>query len=557
MSHANLHENLSARGLPPAQGLYDPQNEHDNCGVGFLANIKGKRSHDIISRGLKILCNLTHRGAVGADPNDGDGAGILIQMPDALYRAIVPFSLPPTGEYGSGIVFLPQIADYREKCMQTFEDAVKHHGLTFLGWRDVPTNNSTLGRNAKKNEPVIKQAFVARGHVPATKIELVLYLARKRAENIVRDNNYSPFHFFYVCSLSSKSIVYKGMFLSEQVGAYYPDLADERAVSAIALVHQRYSTNTFPTWDLAHPFRLVSHNGEINTLRGNINRMRAREALFEHKDIGAAVGDLRPVVVEGGSDTACFDNALELLVRTGRSLPHALAMMVPEAWATKANLPRAKKGFYEFHATMMEPWDGPANLVTCDGERICAALDRNGLRPARYVITTDDEILYASEMGVLDIPAEKAVKKARLAPGRMIMVDTARGVFLDNEEIKEELAAAHPYADWIERSKIMLDQLPAPAQPPSPKHDQVRQQQQAFGYTVEDLKVVLAPMAIDGQEPVGSMGDDTPAAVLSNQPRPLYGYFKQLFAQVTNPPIDPIREEIVICLLYTSDAADE
>ena len=540
--------NESHHGLPPAQGLYDPQNEHDNCGVGFLANIKGKRSHDIIARGLKILCNLTHRGAVGADPNDGDGAGILIQIPDALYRALLPFSLPPSGDYGTGVVFLPQIEENRAQCMKAFEEAMVHHGLAFLGWRDVPTNNSTLGRNARKSEPFIKQAFVGRGHVTSNKLELALYLARKRAENTVRDNNYSPFHSFYVCSLSSKSVVYKGMFLSEQVGVYYPDLDDARAVSAIALVHQRYSTNTFPTWDLAHPFRFAAHNGEINTLRGNTNRMKAREALLAHKDIGKAISDLRPVVIEGGSDTACFDNALELLVRTGRSLPHALAMMIPEAWATKASLSRTKKGFYEYHATMMEPWDGPANMVTCDGERICAALDRNGLRPARYVITTDDEILYASEMGVLDIPAEKAVKKARLAPGRMIMIDTARGVFLDDEQIKEELAAAHPYADWIERSKITLDQLPAPAQPPIPKHEQVRQQQQAFGYTVEDLKVVIAPMAVDGQEPVGSMGDDTPAAVLSNQPRPLYGYFKQLFAQVTNPPIDPIREEVVMSL---------
>ena len=542
-------------GLPPAQGLYDPANEHDACGVGFLANIKGNKSHDIISRGLKILCNLTHRGAVGADPNDGDGAGILIQIPDAFYRAIVKIELPATGDYGTGIVFLPQIEQNRKSCMTAFEEAMAHHGLQFLGWRDVPTNNKTLGRNAKKNEPVVKQVFVGRGSVPVAKLELTLYLARKRAENVVRDNKFSPFHFFYVCSLSSKSIVYKGMFLSEQVEVYYPDLQDERAVSALALVHQRYSTNTFPTWDLAHPFRFAAHNGEINTLRGNSNRMKAREALLAHKDIGEAIKDARPVVIEGGSDTACFDNALELLVRTGRSLPHALAMMIPEAWATKANLPRNKKGFYEYHATMMEPWDGPANMVTCDGERICAALDRNGLRPARYVVTTDDEVLYASEMGVLDIPAEKAVKKARLAPGCMIMIDTTRGVFLDNDQIKTELAAAHPYADWIERSKITLDQLPMPAQPPVPKHEQLRQQQQAFGYTVEDLKVVIAPMAIDGQEPVGSMGDDTPAAILSNTPRPLYGYFKQLFAQVTNPPIDPIREELVMSLTQYVGAA--
>ena len=335
---------MSHLGLPPAQGLYDQNHEHDACGVGFLANIKGAKSHDIIARGLKILCNLTHRGAVGADPNDGDGAGIMIQIPDALYRAVAGFDLPATGEYGAGIVFLPRDDAKRTACMKAFEQAMAEHHLRFLGWRDVPTNNSTLGRNARANEPAMKQAFVGHGSVPLPRLELALYLARKRAENMVRDQKLSVDHYFYICSLSAKSIVYKGMFLAEQVEVYFPDLKDVRAVSALALVHQRYSTNTFPTWDLAHPFRFAAHNGEINTLRGNINRMKAREALLAHKDIGPAIKDLKPVIIEGGSDTACFDNALELLVRTGRSLPHALAMMVPEAWATKANLPRAKKG---------------------------------------------------------------------------------------------------------------------------------------------------------------------------------------------------------------------
>ncbi|HTM22564.1 MAG TPA: glutamate synthase large subunit, partial [Kofleriaceae bacterium] len=539
---------MSHLGLPPAQGLYDQQHEHDACGVGFLAHVKGRKSHDIITRGIRILCNLTHRGAVGADPLDGDGAGILIQIPDALYRAVSGLELPISGDYGTGLIFLPRDEKNRAQCMRALEGAIADFDLKLIGWRDVPTDNKTLGRCARSNEPLIKQVFIGRGAVAPKRFELTLYLARKRAENLLRQHGIGANHQFYICSLSSKTIVYKGMFLSETLAAYFPDLNDERAVSALAMVHQRYSTNTFPTWDLAHPFRLVAHNGEINTLRGNINRMRAREALFAHKDLAEAVRDLSPVIIEGGSDTACFDNALELLVRSGRSLPHALAMMIPEAWASKANLPRKLKGFFEYHATMMEPWDGPANMVACDGAAICAILDRNGLRPARFLVTSDEEILYASEMGVLDFAADKVVRKGRLAPGKMILVDTARGVFLEDQEIKDELAAAHDYADWIQRYKISLDQLPAPAQPPIPRHDQLRQQQQAFGYTIEDLKVVLAPMAIDGQEAVGSMGDDTPVAVLSAKPKPLYNYFKQLFAQVTNPPSDPIREELVMSL---------
>jgi len=535
--------------------MYDAAHEHDACGVGFLASIKGNRSHDIIARGIRILCNLAHRGAVGADPLDGDGAGILIQIPDALYRAVAGCELPITGDYGTGIVFLPRDDGNRARCMQALEGAVADHDLTVLGWRDVPTDNQVLGRNARANEPVMKQIFVGRGSVPPKRFEAALYLARKRAENLVARNNWSPLKYFYVCSLSSRVVVYKGMFLSETLESYFKDLSDPRAVSAIALVHSRYSTNTFPTWALAHPFRLVAHNGEINTLRGNINRMKAREALFQHRDLGDAVLDLSPVIIEGGSDTACFDNALELLVRTGRSLPHAMAMMIPEAWASKTNLPRKLKGFYEYHAAMMEPWDGPANMVACDGVQICAALDRNGLRPARYLITTDDEILYSSEMGVLDYPAGKIAHKARLSPGKMLVVDTARGVVLDDQQIKQDLAKAHDYADWIEERKITLDQLPAPAHPPHPKHEQLRQQQQAFGYTVEDLKMILAPMAVDGQEAVGSMGDDTPVAVLSAKPKPLYNYFKQLFAQVTNPPIDPIREELVMSLTQYVGAA--
>ena len=536
-------------GLPAPQGLYDPQRESDGCGVGFLANIKGRKSHDIIHRGLQILVNLTHRGAVGADPLDGDGAGILIQIPDALFRAVVSFPLPESGEYGVGNVFLPRSSDAAARsCMEAVERSIDHYGMTVLGWREVPTDNKMLGHAALSTEPMVRQLFIGRGRVELQRFELFLFLARKRAENEVRHRNLAAGQLFYVCSLSSKSLVYKGMFVPGAVESYYADLSDGRAVSALALVHSRYSTNTFPTWDLAHPFRFIAHNGEINTLRGNVNRMRAREALMSLRSIGDAIHDVKPVIIEGGSDTACFDNALELLVRCGRSLPHALAMMVPEAWATKAGLPRDRKGFFEYHATMMEPWDGPANIVACDGTQICALLDRNGLRPARYMLTSDDEILYASEMGVLDYPPEKIVKKSRLSPGKMILIDTARGVFLEDDQIKDELASVRSCADWVERYKIRMEDLPAPVQPASGSHETLRQQQQTFGYTLEELKMVMAPMCIDGQEPVGSMGDDTPVAVLSNRAKPFYNYFKQLFAQVTNPPIDPIREEVVMSL---------
>ncbi len=550
-----MTDQLTAYGLPAAQGLYDPANEHDACGVGFIANIKGKKSHETVARGVLILKNLNHRGATGADPLDGDGAGILIQVPDAFFRAVSGLDLPMAGDYAAGNVFLPRDPKNRELCMGALESACADHDLKLIGWRDVPVDSSVLGKAAKANEPMIKQVFVGRGKVPTKRFEQVLYLARKRAEKRIAENNWSPLRFFYICSLSAKSIVYKGMFINDVLDRYYPDLADQRMVSALALVHSRYSTNTFPTWALAHPFRLIAHNGEINTLRGNINRMRAREALLSHPEIGDNIEDLKPVIIEGGSDTACFDNALEFLLRTGRPLTHAIAMMIPEAWSTKASLSRELKGFYEYHATMMEPWDGPANMVACDGERIVAALDRNGLRPARYLVTTDDEILYASEMGTLDFAAEKVSHKARLAPGKMILVDTVRGKFLQDDEIKKDLAKAQDYASWTEEHKIKLEQLPAPVQPPIPRHEKIRQQQQAFGYTMEDLKFVMAPMCVDGQEPIGSMGDDTPVAVLSSRPKPLYAYFKQLFAQVTNPPIDPIREEVVMSLTqYVGEA---
>lgn len=535
-------------GMPPAQGLYDPSNEHDNCGVGFIANIKGKKSHSIIKQGIEILCNLTHRGAVGADPLDGDGAGLMIQMPDAFYREVCNFSLPAAGEYGAGIVFLPCDSTARQSCIDLLNRELDRVGGQVLGWRQVKTDGSTIGRNARSVEPHVMQVFVGRGSVAPERLDLMLYLARKRAENEIRDGELAGAEIFYVCSLSSRTILYKGMLLSEQLNTFFPELDDERLVSAIAFVHQRYSTNTFPTWDLAQPFRYIAHNGEINTLRGNINRMRARTALFAHLELADGISDLDPVIIEKGSDTACLDNALELLVLTGRSLAHSLAMMVPEAWASKAHLRPAVKGFFEYHATMMEPWDGPANIVACDGRQLVAILDRNGLRPARYWITSDDEIIYASEAGVLDIPPEKILRKERLAPGKMILVDVEAGEFKEDHEIKGDLAAAQPYASWVSEYLIRLEDLPAPATKKAPGFGELRRRQGSFGYTLEEMREILAPMAANGQEPVGSMGNDAPAAVLSRQSKLLYWYFKQLFAQITNPPIDPLREEIVMSL---------
>ncbi|WP_020677267.1 glutamate synthase large subunit [Geopsychrobacter electrodiphilus] len=535
-------------GMPPAQGLYDPANEHDSCGVGFVANIKGRKSHSIVKRGIEILCNLTHRGAVGADPLDGDGAGLMIQLPDAYHREVCNFSLPPLGEYGTGLVFLPQGEARREACIAALEGELVRTGCPLLGWRDVCTDGSTIGRNARSVEPKVMQIFVGRGEIKASQLELMLYLGRKRAENVIRTAKLAGEELFYVCSLSTRTILYKGMLLSEQLNTFFPELDDERLVSALAFVHQRYSTNTFPTWDLAHPFRYVAHNGEINTLRGNINRMKARTALFAHLDLADGISDLDPVVIEGSSDTACFDNALELLVVTGRSLAHSLAMMVPEAWASKAHLRPELKGFYEYHATMMEPWDGPANLVACDGRQIVAILDRNGLRPARYWLTSDDEIIYASEAGVLDVPPEKILRKERLAPGKMILVDVETGEFKEDHEIKGDLAAAQPYASWVRDHLIRLEDLPAPATKRGSSPGELRRVQGSFGYTLEEMRVVMAPMAMYGQEPVGSMGTDTPIAVLSKRSKLIYWYFSQLFAQVTNPSIDPLREELVMSL---------
>ncbi|MHC5067274.1 MAG: glutamate synthase large subunit [Planctomycetota bacterium] len=536
-------------GTPAAQGLYDPANEHDACGVGFIANIDGNASHRIVEQGIEILCRLTHRGAVGADPLDGDGAGITIQIPDTFYRAVVDFDLPALGDYATGLIFLPKDADKRQACEDAFDAAMAATGLKTIGWRDVPTDGSTIGRDARAVEPLVRQVFVSREDIKTSRLELMCYLARRRAENLVAQGQLNGDEYFYVNTFSANRILYKGMLLSDQLATYFPDLSDERVVSSVALVHQRYSTNTFPTWDLAQPFRFVCHNGEINTLRGNVNRMRARQAIFQHAKLGDAVRDLAPVILdENGSDTAGFDNALDLLVSSGYALEHALAMMVPEAFIHDDSIDPKLAEFFQYHATMMEPWDGPANLAAFDGSKVVATLDRNGLRPVRYWVTDDNDVIYASEAGVLDIDPGKIVRKGRLAPGRMMLIDTVNGELLENDAIKKRLANSAPYGEYLREQLISWNDLPIPPHAAMKSHDNLRQVQQLFGYTLEELREIIAPMCNNGAEALGSMGTDTPEAVLSNKSKSLFWYFKQQFAQVTNPPIDPIREELVMSL---------
>ncbi len=537
--------------LPPKQGLYDPANEHDACGVGFVAHIKGQKSHDIIRQGLTILERLHHRGAVGADPRAGDGAGLLMQIPDAFFRAEAGFELPPEGDYAVGMLFLPRDEAARARAQEVVEQFVSAEGQRLLGWRDVPVDNSGLGYSVLPTEPVIRQLFVGRGDncVDQDAFERKLFVIRKQIENRVRELNLEGGDAFYFTSFSSRTIVYKGMLLAGQVGEYYRDLNDERVVSALALVHQRFSTNTFPTWDLAHPFRMIAHNGEINTVRGNVNWMAARRHSMASEILGEDLDKIWPLIPEGQSDTACFDNALELLVMGGYSMAHAMMMLIPEAWAGNPQMDPARRDFYEYHAALMEPWDGPAAVAFTDGRQIGATLDRNGLRPARYLITDDDLVVMGSEMGVLQIPEEKIVKKWRLQPGKMLLIDMQQGRIIDDAEIKAELAAARPYREWLERTQVRVDELPEAVGVMAPDEETLLDRQQAFGYTQEDIKFLLTPMVMTGMEAVGSMGADNPPAVLSNKPKHLSNYFKQLFAQVTNPPIDPIREEIVMSLV--------
>jgi len=543
---------VSNSSLPMQQGLYDPRQERDACGVGFVAHIKGKQSHDMIRQGLQILENLTHRGAVGADPLAGDGAGILLQIPDQFLRDEMGWGniqLPPAGEYGVGMLFLPREAAARDACEKIVAAKIAAEGQQLLGWRDVPVDSSGLGESVKKVEPVVRQVFIARGKncADADMFERKLFVIRKTMEHAVSSLENSQGKGFYCPSLSSRTIVYKGMLLADQVGKYYLDLQDARVVSALALVHQRFSTNTFPTWNLAHPFRMIAHNGEINTVRGNVNWMTARHAAMSSKLLGEDLDKLWPLITEGQSDSACFDNALELLVAGGYSLPHAMMLLIPEAWAGNPLMDEERRAFYEYHAALMEPWDGPAAVAFTDGRMIGATLDRNGLRPARYLITDDDMVLMASEMGVLDIPQHKIVKKWRLQPGKMFLIDMQAGRIVDDAELKHQLATAKPYRQWIEKSRYFLGDLPEVAAKPK-LNASLLDTQQAFGYSQEDLKFIMAPMVSAGEEPTGSMGTDAALAVLSNKNRSFYDYFQQLFAQVTNPPIDPIREEIVMSL---------
>ncbi|KHD08577.1 glutamate synthase [Candidatus Thiomargarita nelsonii] len=535
--------------LPPKQGLYDPSNEHDACGVGFIVHIKGHKNHEIINQGLEILKNITHRGAVGADPLAGDGAGILIQTPDAFLRQAFATLLPPLGEYGVGMIFLPRDDDIRADCEKIITKVIANEGQSLLGWRNVPTNNEGLSESVKGIEPVIRQVFIANNCADQDAFERKLFVIRKVIEHRVRDQLNIDYADFYIPSLSSRTLLYKGMLLANQVGKYYPDLQDERMVTALALVHQRFSTNTFPTWDLAQPFRMICHNGEINTLRGNLNWMAARRYTMSSKLLGDDLDKLWPLIAEGQSDSACFDNALELLVAAGYSLGQAMMLLIPEAWTNNPLMDEKRRAFYEYHAALMEPWDGPAAVGFTDGRQIGATLDRNGLRPARYLITNDDLVVMASEMGVLDIPKAKIVKKWRLQPGKMFLIDTEQGRIIDDAELKAQLAKRAPYQDWLDQTQIILEKLPPEVTAMPPNQETLLDRQQAFGYTQEDLKLFLIPMVVSGQEPIGSMGTDASLAVLSNRSRLLYDYFKQNFAQVTNPPIDPIREELVMSLV--------
>ena len=532
---------------PPRQGLYDPAAEHDACGVGFVVHMKGKRSHDIVRKALQVLINLEHRGACGCEANTGDGAGILMQTPDAFFRRVLPFTLPAEGSYGAGLVFLPRDERDRDAIKDVIGRVIVEEGATLLGWRDVPTDNTLVGDSARATQPIFQQIFIgAPKGLSDIRLERKLYVIRKRAEHAVDrlDINALSRRFFYIVSLSAKTLIYKGMLTAHQLGPMFPDLGDESLQSSLALVHQRFSTNTFPSWPLAHPYRYVAHNGEINTLRGNINWMRAREGLLQSDIFGDDLKSLLPVIREGGSDTATFDNVLEFLVMGGRTLPHAILMMIPEPWSGNETMSADRKAFYEYHSSLMEPWDGPASIAFTDGTVVGAVLDRNGLRPSRYYVTKDDLVIMASEVGVLDIAPENILVKERLHPGRIFLVDTSKGRIVDDEEIKSELAAEHPYREWLKQNLVDIDDLPE-ARAEQPDSETVFKRQQAFGYTQEDLRILLGPMAMTGEEPIGSMGTDTSLAVLSERPRLLFDYFKQLFAQVTNPPLDAIREELV------------
>ncbi len=536
--------------FPKKQGLYDPRFEHDSCGVGFIVNIKGNKTHSIVRDGVKILENLTHRGACGCDPKTGDGAGILIQMPDEFFRqecAKSNITLPAFGDYGAGIVFLPPNLADRNIIEQWTEHIIHEEGQKFLGWRQVPHEPSQVGHVARSVMPAFKQLFIGRGaNTKPEDFDRKLYVIRKRLYNKVQESTLGQRNFYYFCSLASKTLVYKGQLMAEQVDRFFPDLANPLMTSALAMIHSRYSTNTFPTWALAHPYRMIAHNGEINTLRGNINYMHAREMQFISKAFGSDLEKVLSIVVPHGSDSATFDNVLEMLVLSGRSLPHAMMMMVPEAWSGHESMSPEKRAFYEYHSCLMEPWDGPASIAFSDGRYMGALLDRNGLRPSRFWVTNEDTVIMASETGVLPVLPENVVKKGRLEPGKMFLIDTQEGRIIDDAEIKNDFATRQPYATWLRENVVDLSVLPNPRRVHGLDEKTLVERQRAFGYTLEDLNIILGPMTVNGEEATGSMGADTPLAVLSSRPQPLYNYFKQLFAQVTNPPVDAIREEIVM-----------
>ena len=547
---------MTPYGSPEKQGLYDPRFEHDSCGVGFVVNIKGQKSHKIIRDALTILVNLAHRGACGCEANTGDGAGILLQTPHEFLKQVCArekIALPAYGEYGVGMVYLPPDTTSRYKCEKLFEEIVENEGHRLLGWRTVPTINTALGETARASEPIVRQVFIARNAKIQDDMafERKLYVVRKLAERGIRYAGIKGGDRFYISSLSYKTIIYKGMLMPEQVDPFFPDLHDPAFASALALVHSRFSTNTFPSWERAHPYRYVAHNGEINTLRGNINWMHARESLLKSDLFGDDMKKLLPIINEDGSDSAMFDNCLEFLVLGGRSLPHAMMMMIPEPWSGHESMSDEKKAFYEYHSCLIEPWDGPASIAFTDGVQIGAVLDRNGLRPSRYYVTKDDQVIMASEVGVLDVPPERVLQKGRLQPGRMFLVDTKLGRIVADEELKQKIATERPYRLWLQQGLVDLEDLPESTHVYQPDHATVLLRQQAFGYTFEDLRIILAPMAKDAVQPLGSMGTDTPLAVLSNRPQLLYNYFKQLFAQVTNPPIDCIREELITSTFTT------
>ncbi|XDD56196.1 glutamate synthase large subunit [Leptospira sp. WS4.C2] len=548
MSKSNQPPILPPLG-PQAQGMYDPAMDKDSCGVGFIANYKGKRSRDIVDKGIRLMCNLEHRGAEGADPKTGDGAGIMINIPDAFFRKNLPFALPKEGDYAVGFLFLPQNTEVRTAVENVIEKIIVDEGEEFLGFRDVPVNKEYAGVVASKTIPVFKQVFIGKKSKKlktSDDFERKLFLIRRLIDRRIRSEMKLDRSQYYVPSFSSRTIVYKGMLLGDQVKKFYEDLKSPDLTSAFCLTHTRFSTNTFPTWDLAHPYRQIAHNGEINTLRGNMNWMAARQMVMQSPLYGDELRRMLPIVMEGQSDTATFDTVLELLVMGGRSLPHSVMMMIPEAWSKNKAMDADRRAFYEYHATFMEPWDGPAAIAFTDGRIIGATLDRNGLRPARFIVTKHDEVIMSSEAGVLNLPPEEVLVQDRLRPGRMLLIDMEKGQILDDEEIKKQIATQKPYRKWVEDNMIRLGSLPDPENVKQPQHETILERQRAFGYTHEDVFTIIKPMGVSGEEPIGSMGVDSSLAVLSEKPQPLFRYFKQNFAQVTNPPIDPIREELVM-----------